>query len=165
MKKIAAVFLSLILLFSCFPMAVAAEAFAQDDVEIEYEKGPDLILENVEILDNGWICITQEVTVPGNNGRSYPEREKTKVFSHTICDRNGIELAVFDVTVTGVYSQADNYATLTSITGSFTGSHAHDFTYTSALSGDTGSATIYFNGLNAGTFSYKIYTNGNIQWI
>lgn len=163
MKKLAAVFLSLSLLFSCFPMAFAAETAAQDDVEIEYEKGQDLILENVEILDNGWICITQEAT--GDYGRSYPERENTKVFFHTIFDRDGIEIAVFYATVTGVYSQADNYATLTSITGSFTGDYASRFTYSSALSGATGSATIYFNGLSAATFSYKIFTNGNIQRI
>lgn len=68
MKKLAAVFLSLSLLFSCFSMAFAAEAAAQDNVEIEYEKGQDVILENVEILDNGWVCITQEAA--GNYGRS-----------------------------------------------------------------------------------------------
>lgn len=161
MKKLVAVFLSLSLLFSCIPVAFAAQTAAQDDVEIEYKAGKDVILKNVEILDNGWVCITQEAT--GNDGRSYPDRENTEVFYHKIIDRNGIEMAVFYATVTGVCSQVDNYAMLTSITGSFTGDNTSRFTYSSALSGDTGSATIYFYGVSIATFSYKIFKNGSIQ--
>lgn len=57
-------------------MAAAAENSAWDDIEIKCKRqGQDLILENVEILDNGWICITQEVT--GNHSSSCPERENT----------------------------------------------------------------------------------------
>ena len=71
-------------------------------------------------------------------------------------------LAVFHSTVKGIYSEADGYANLSSITGYFTGPYATRFMYGTYITGDTGVAQVRFDGLHTGTFRYKIYTNGNI---
>ncbi len=168
MKRTISLLLSLIVLFSCSSVAFAVEA---DDIvkdEVEYAQGQDIILRNVEVLENGFIVITEEISEEVNEINTIDgvsEKEKTKVFSHRILDRNGVEMAVLYSTVTGVYSEADNEAYLTSITGVFTGSFASRFSYSSSVSGDTGSIAIFFYGAYAASFSYKIYSNGTIQQI
>ncbi len=140
-------------------------------VKYEFEVecvGNDIMIRNIELLDNGMLIITQELSESENDVnqfRSIPEREKTKTFTHSLVDRNGIELAVLHSTVTGIYSQVDNDAYLTNISGHFTGDFAHDLSYSSSISGDTGSIYLYWNGVHLHTYTYKIFPNGTIQYI
>ncbi len=50
-----------------------------------------------------------------------------------------------------------------SISGSFSGTLAGDFTYGTSLNGAYGSITAYFNGVSVKTFTYQIDTNGHIE--
>jgi hypothetical protein len=164
--------LALMMLFSMSSVAFAAESTdaAQKPVtykgEVEYSVERDIILQNVAVISDEFVVITTDVSENErflDMTRAYPEKEKTKVFSHRILDRNGIEMAVLYSTVTGIYSEADNEAYLTSITGTFTGDYASRFSYSSSIEGNTGSILFYFYGAAFGSFAYKIYTNGNIQ--
>lgn len=161
MKRALSLLLALVMSLAMFAPAFAAEA---DAVEyIEHENGVDIVLKNVCVLDNGWVCITQEG--PNDNSRSYPERESVKNFKHDLNDRNGNVMATLDSTVTGIYSQADNYAMMTGITGTFSGEYASRFSCNPTFNGDIGVLHIYFYGAEVSSISYKIFTNGNIQII
>ena len=169
MKKLVCLILPLIMIFFTSPICVSAvpvDAEVTEEAEIEYYEGKDVLCSNIEILDNGFVAVLTSVseseTVPGME-RSYPEKEKTAVFTYTILDRNGEELGTFTATVKGIYSEADRETYLTSMTGTFSGTYASSFSYTSSINGQTGSVNIYFDGIKEGTFSYRIHTNGNIQ--
>lgn len=169
MKKLVCLILPLMMIFFTSPICVSAvpvDAEITEEAEIEYLEGKDIICSNIEILDNGFVAVLTSVSESEtvlDMERSYPEKEKTAVFSHTILDRNGEELGTFTATVKGIYSEADREAYLTSMTGTFSGTYASRLSYTSSINGQTGSVNIYFNGIKVGTLSYKIYTNGNIQ--
>lgn len=136
--------------------------------EVEYAKGKDFICQNIVVLDDGMVAFTQETYETDTDNvldesKGYPEREKTKVFSHIIYDRNGNILATVYSTVTGIYSAVDHEAYLTSISGNPTGQFAHAISCGSSISGATGSLNLYWYGVPLVSFTYKIYTNGNIQ--
>lgn len=135
---------------------------------VEYAKGKDFVLQNLEMLDNGMLVFTQEVSETDtvlDESRGYPEKEKTKVFSHKIVDRNGAVMAIVYSTVTGVYSEVEHTAYLTSISGNPTGEFAYALSCSSSISGNTGSLNVYLHGVLACSLSYKIETNGTIQEI
>ena len=50
-----------------------------------------------------------------------------------------------------------------SISGSFSGTFASDFTYSTNRNGAYGSITAYFGGVGLKTFTYHIDTNGHIE--
>lgn len=136
--------------------------------EVEYEKGEDLICWNLLLLDDGMVAFTQEISETDavlDGSKGYPEREKTKVFSHTIYDYNGNVMAVVYSTVTGIYTTVGHEAYLTSISGNPTGLFAHAITCSSSISGDTGSLNLYWYGVFLASFTYKIYANGSIRQI
>lgn len=125
--------------------------------------GKSIVLDDVEIMDAGKYVATSEKIEDTVLPCAYPEKEKSVTFKHVIYDRNNIEMAVLYSTVTGVYSDADNYAMITSIDGDFYGDFANSFSYDTELNGDTGTIYIYFNGFSAGSFTYKLYQNGSLQ--
>ena len=164
MKRIVSLFLGLGIVLSCCTVSFAAETNGSEmnakTDEIEYLKGEDLILEN------GFVAVTEKVSEDvalADSGKARPEQERTAVFTHKIFDRNGKVMAILTSTVTGVYSQVDRTAFLTSIKGTFQGSFASDFSCSTSVSGSTGKINLYYNGMSAGSFSYKIYSNGTIQ--
>lgn len=170
MKKLVGIIFTLIMVFSFGNVVYASnteDMCNKEKEKIEYECGKSIILENITIMNNGYICVTDEVcekvTIEDKIERADTDKEKTKVFSHIIYDRNGIELATLYSTVTGIYSEVDNYAMLISITGIYTGEYANRCTYDSEIDEDTGYINIYFNGTLLTTMTYKIYPNGNIQ--
>lgn len=91
-----------------------------------------------------------------------PDQESTAAFSHKIVDRNNVLMATAKATVTGWYSQMDNWSELTDITASFIGDFASNFSYSTSYSGNTGYLNLYFNGMGAGVLTYRISTNGKI---
>ncbi len=170
MKRIVSLFLGLGIVLSCCTVSFAAETNGSEmnakTDEIEYLKGEDLVLENIEILENGFVAVTEKVSEDvalADSGKARPEQERTAVFTHKIFDRNGKVMAILTSTVTGVYSQVDRTAFLTSIKGTFQGSFASDFSCSTSVSGSTGKINLYYNGMSAGSFSCKIYSNGTIQ--
>lgn len=169
MKKFISLICALTLMLSLFSVAFAAEngdAIPKD--EVEYAPPQVYVCQNLVVLDNGMVALTQEAYETDkalNSARGYSEREKTKTFSHIIFDRNGITMATVYSTVTGIYSEVDHEAYLTSIKGNPTGEYARAISWTSSISGDTGYLNLFFNGYPICTFTYKIYTNGNIQEI
>ena len=170
MKKFLALLLSLMMVFLLAPSTYASELpEISDEIlgnDMEPTPGKDLILENFMVMDQGLLAVTELVSLEDeeifNETKGHPERIATAYFTHRIYDTNGIELAVFHSTVKGIYSEADGYANLSSITGYFTGPYATRFMYGTYITGDTGVAQVRFDGLHTGTFRYKIYTNGNI---
>lgn len=132
--------------------------------EIEVVQGSDIICNSVSIWDGGnYICITEEIT--GSNSAvpyAYPEREKTASFKHIIHDRNGVLIANFISTVKGIYSDADNYAMITSVTGYYEDAILSGLSYRTTYSGDTATVYITLNGVAIGSITYKQYINGRL---
>jgi hypothetical protein len=93
---------------------------------------------------------------------SLPEKPTSATFSHKIYDRSGVLMAAAYVTVKGWYSELDRWSEISSITATFEGEHAHYFSYSSSESGNTGTVSIYFNGIYADSFRYKIDYYGRI---
>lgn len=95
--------------------------------------------------------------------RSDPEKQTSATFTHKVYDRNNILMATIKSTVAGTYSFADRTSQITDISASISGDFAHDFSTSSSLNGNQGTLYVYFNGLGAGSFTYKITTNGVIS--
>lgn len=93
---------------------------------------------------------------------SLPEKPTSATFSHKIYDRNEILMATAYITVKGWYSELDRWSEISSITATFKGEHADYFSYSSNKSGNTGTVSIYFNGLYAHSLRYKIDHYGKI---
>lgn len=170
MKKKLALLLSLMMVFLLAPSTYASELpEISDEIlgnDMEPTQGKDLILENFMVMDQGLLAVTELVSSEDeeifNETKGHPERIATAYFTHRIYDTNGIEMVVFHSTVKGIYSEADGYANLSSITGYFTGPYATRFVYGTFIAGNLGAAEVGFNGALLGIFQYKIYTNGNI---
>lgn len=159
-KKIISVIVSLIFVLASSTVSYAGETF---------EEGTPLILDNVEVWDNGFVCVTEEIQTSVETNmqdalRAYPEKENTVTFAHKIFDRNGILQATFYATVTGVYDQTNRDSFITNVSGYFTGTFAHDFSYTVAYTGDLGRANIFFNGQFLSCITYSIAANGKISF-
>lgn len=170
MKKLVRIILIVIMVFSFETLVFAANIGDLHDLggdKVKYVSGKNMTAENICVLDNGNICVTNEVfekvIVKDSGTREYPDKEKIKTFCHMIYDWNGIEIAALYSTVSGLYSEVDGSAMLTSITGYYTGTYASKCSYTSVFNANTGSISACFNGLPLGSFSYKIYANGSIQ--
>lgn len=97
--------------------------------------------------------------------RAYPERETDISYSYDIYDRDGILLARLVSTVEGVYSQADGYALVSSVTGGFSGADADRFSCTSSCNGNTGTIAVWCDGSDLVSFSYRLNTNGSVREI
>lgn len=159
-KKAAALIMAVVTVFSMTAMFSSAER------EAVIFKGQDVVLYNVllsELGDYSVITVENQDENDGASVYSYPEKEKTKTFSHAIYDRNYSLMATFNATVTGIYSSVEHYATITSIKGTFTGDYADNFSYKVSYSGEKAYAYVYFSGVLAATFTYKLYTNGSLQ--
>lgn len=182
LKKLLGLFtLSLLLIVGILPVNAYAD---------EIHKGMDAYEEDLELPSDAQITINEElglvivstkvdekkasryyeeielvdVDFKGQVGpESEPQKPTSATFSHNIYDRNGILVATAYVTIEGVYSEVEQWSEITDITVNFEGELAQDFSYTSSISGDTGTVKIYFNGANAGGFKYKIYYNGRID--
>lgn len=165
MKKFFLLLLSLITVVSLVSMnsvtAYAAENIAESNA-IEIVKGSDVIVDTV-VLMGDYVCTTtdsEESSVI--SPYAYTEKEKTKSFVHNITDRNGALVAKFTTTVYGVYSYADDYATIISVSGSFSDAALSGLGYTVSYNGDTATVYITKNGLAIGSITYKLYTNGSL---
>lgn len=97
-----------------------------------------------------------------STARIDPDRQVSKTFRHTLYYSNGNVLATVYVTVTGVCSQANNYAYVTNISASASGSGASGLSYTTSTGGSTGSISLYYNNAYIGSFSYQVNKNGSI---
>lgn len=177
-KTLGLLMLSLLLIIGVLPVNVYAD---------EAHKGSDTsFVEDLEIPFDAQITINEELGFvivstkvdEKKSSRYYeeidlvdvdfgtesePQKPTSATFSHNIYDRNGILMATAYVTVEGVYSEAEQWSEITDITAEFEGESAHNFSYSPSINGDTGTVNIYFNGLNAGSFRYKIYYNGSIK--
>ena len=158
-KKVIAVMVSLIMVLASSFTTYAAESF---------EEGVPMYLDNVEVLDNGFVCITEEIHDPayknsGNSLRSYPEKENTVTFAHKIYGKDDVLIATFYATVTGIYDQANRTSFITNVSGYFTGTLANNFSYRAAYTSELGRANIFYYGEFFGCFTYSIATNGKIS--
>lgn len=165
MRKFFLRFLSLITA-ALFASANCVTVYAAESITepstIEIVKGSDIALDTVVIMDN-FVCITVESEESEDaSPYAYTEKETTKSFVHTITDRNGNFIATFTTIVSGIYSYADNYATITSVTGSFSNAVITGLSYTVSYSGSTATVYITLNGATIGSLSYKLYTNGSL---
>lgn len=170
MKKISMFILSLAVVFFLLPaQAHAAETTDLENPNVLAEQGHDVIACNVEVCENGEYYIVTELDDANSENQMEvsalidPDRQTTRQFTHRINDRNGVQMAVLTTTVTAVYSDFDNYAMITNITGSFSQQLFNGFSYTTSLDGDTGTIYIYLNGAYLGSQSYRIYQNGSLQ--
>lgn len=130
-------------------------------------RGNPVRCENLTLLDGGnYYCILLDTIQENENGvLSYPERETTKTFLHAIVDRDGDFVANLTVTVKGIYSQADNYAEITSVSGAYSDQQISGLPYSVSYNGNTAQLNVLLNGLKIGSVSYKLYTNGSLQQI
>ena len=153
-----------ILLTIILTLSFSVLSFASEEI-IEYVQEEGGIFENVKEVKMGGdtFFVITEVVDEYMSLRAYPDKEVTKVFSHAILDRNGNRMATLHTTVIGVYSEADNTASILSIDGYFSGEYADYSTCSTSINGNTGSISIFFNGVSSGTLTYRISTNGNIS--
>lgn len=183
-KRTCLFLLSLILIIGALPVSAFAndmeknlnvvaenlkESLEEPDARITINQELGLIIVSTgEVYDKSNVPYHEEIDLvdvdfQDNAGPdSYPQKPTSATFSHKIYDRNGILMATAYVTVKGVYSEAEQWSEITDITAKFEGDFAHDFSYDSNISGDTGTIYIYFNELGLGSFRYKIYYNGRI---
>ena len=133
--------------------------------------GKDIRMTNLIVLENGFYAIvdetentelnTQNIQFPILQG--FPDKTKTKYFTHRVFDRNGKFMAYLTTSVTGLYSQVDGGSSrIINISGSFSGAYANNLSYSTVLNGSTGTIYLYYRGRNAGAIKYGIYTNGYI---
>ncbi|TZE82315.1 hypothetical protein [Calorimonas adulescens] len=177
-RKLLSLCLCSMLLFVALPMNV----FAQDvnsnaddfskivnkpvnaTIDVNTDLGLIIVTTPVE-QENDYVIESEpvEVGLEGVDGPgSVPEKQASVTFSHKVYDRDGVLIATVYSTVTGWYSEVDKWSEISSITAEITGELAHDFTYTTSKSGNTGTLKLYFNGLSAGTFNYRINYHGEI---
>lgn len=165
MKKILYYLLAVSLILSMSITASASEAFVNVEVPVQ---GTPVYCENLVLLDDGnYYCVLVE-TVEDESAIepfSYPERQKTKTFIHSVNDRNGTFLATLTVTVSGVYSEVEQSAVITSVVASYSNAQISGLSYSVSYNGNTAKLNILLNGLGIGSVSYKLYTNGSLQTI
>ena len=133
--------------------------------------GKDIRMTNLIVLENGFYAIVDEIENTELNTQNiqfpilqgFPDKTKTKYFTHRVFDRNGKFMAYLTTSVTGLYSQVDGGSSrIINISESFSGAYANDFSYSTVLNGSTGTIYLYYRGRNAGAIKYGIYTNGYI---
>lgn len=184
-KRTCLFLLSLILIIGALPVSAFAndmeknlnvvaenlkESLEEPDARITINQELGLIIVSTgEVYDKSNVPYHEEIDLvdvdfQDNAGPdSYPQKPTSATFSHKIYDRNGVLMATAYITVKGWYSETEEWSEIESITATFEGEFAHDFSYTTSKSGGTGTITLYFNGLYAGGFNYKIYYSGKIS--
>ena len=134
--------------------------------------GKDIRMTNLIMLENGFYAIVDEIENTELNTQNiqfpilqgFPDKTKTKYFTHRVFDRNGKFMAYLTTSVTGLYSQVDGGSSrIINISGSFSGAYANNFSYSTVLNGSMGTIYMYYRGINAGAIKYRIYTNGYIE--
>ena len=170
MKRLICTVLSILLAFVIItPVGTAdsgteanEECLSSDD-EMEYEVTEHIIPVTIRDTENG-VCYTWwgEETEEIDMSKGVPEKTKTRTFDHYYYSVDHQYMGMITSVVTGVYSQADNYALITSITPSVSGPNAVDFSTSVTISGDTGYLYVYFLGIYYTTHTYHIDPNGTI---
>lgn len=134
--------------------------------------GKDIRMTNLILLENGFYAIVDEIENTELNTQNiqfpilqgFPDKTKTKYFTHRVFDRNGKFMANLTTSVTGLYSQVDGGSSrIINISGSFSGAYANNLSYSTELNGSTGTIYMYYRGINVGAIKYRIYTNGYIE--
>ncbi len=163
-KKIAVILSAFLCLSALTPFASAANSPVINSKSFTVMKeGQDLVLKNVTVVpETGFIIVTEEMDKQDAGVmRADPDRNTSKTFKHVIYDTtSNVAMATCDSTVTGTYSQADNYAQVDSVTACFVGDFASHFSYTSSKSGAYGYLNVKYDGGSLSTFTYNIATNG-----
>ena len=134
--------------------------------------GKDIRMTNLIVLENGFYAIVDEIENTELNTQNiqfpilqgFPDKTKTKYFTHRVFDRNGKFMAYLTTSVTGLYSQVDGGSSrIINISGSFSGAYANNLSYSTVLNGSTGTIYMHYRGINVGAIKYRIYTNGYIE--
>lgn len=134
--------------------------------------GKDIRMTNLILLENGFYAIVDEIENTELNTQNiqfpilqgFPDKTKTKYFTHRVFDRNGKFMAYLTTSVTGLYSQVDGGSSrIINISGSFSGAYANNLSYSTVLNGSTGTIYMHYRGINVGAIKYRIYTNGYIE--
>lgn len=134
--------------------------------------GKDIRMTNLIMLENGFYAIVDEIENTELNTQNiqfpilqgFPDKTKTKYFTHRVFDRNGKFMAYLTTSVTGLYSQVDGGSSrIINISGSFSGAYANNLSYSTVLNGSTGTIYMHYRGINVGAIKYRIYTNGYIE--
>lgn len=96
----------------CLPAYCADDAEAKSEPErIKiYEVAPPTTIQLTREMFSFELLDSHDSERIVYNERGIPEMEKTRTFVHDIVDFYQSPIAVMTVTVTGMYSQADNYA-------------------------------------------------------
>ncbi len=93
-----------------------------------------------------------------------PERQKTQNFDYSIYSAaTGNLLITLDMTVTGMWSQVEHSAYMTNATCTISGPIASSCSRNIRINGNQTMIDIYENGVKCLTFTFTIYTNGNIK--
>lgn len=159
--------LALFVFFSSSSAVFAAENSTINETastQHKFECGNVVVCDSLILLDEGYYCILEgsdeceEIST-----YSYTEKVKTGTFYSTVSDRNGNFIADLTTVVTGVYSYADNYATINSISATYSNAVISGLSYTTAYNGNTATLYITLNGAIIGSMTYKLYTNGSLQ--
>lgn len=151
MKKIIPLLWILILLFGC-----AAEPPEETTANTE----PYLA---TEIGTSSYYCITgesKEQAVDSDTGTV-----TVKAFSHKIYNPNQEYVITLTTTVTGSCSAEEASAQVTKISGTLSDAQMDGFALSEHVSGDTGTIVVYLNGISVCHFQYRIYSDGNIEFI
>ena len=134
--------------------------------------GKDIRMTNLIVLENGFYAIVDEIENTELNTQNiqfpilqgFPDKTKTKYFTHRVFDRNGKFMAYLTTSVTALYSQVDGGSSrIINISGSFSGAYANNLSYSTVLNGSTGTIYMHYRGINVGAIKYRIYTNGYIE--
>ena len=96
---------------------------------------------------------------------AYPEKQKSETFTYEL-SVGSLVLSYFDVTVTGIWSQYDNYSTITDIDVDLYGPYESWFAYTGSIQGNFATVNIvdsdYPDTVVAAAY-FTLHTNGNIS--
>ena len=166
MKRFLTLFFAIVLAVS-FGANNALKSYASeptvDTKVMDAVQGNPVICDSVLLLDNGYVCLTISSDESDDSTPfGYTEREKSKSFTHQILDKDGVVLANFSTVVYGVYSYADNYARITSVSGNYSNAIITGLSYSVSYNGDTATVSIKLNGVTIGHIYYRLYTNGSL---
>lgn len=160
--------MTMAVMMTAFPVSAAKAPVNPVNADQSVYFGDVDITVNSEL---GFVFVTEKVAVDGKPlGNTVDtvvepfgqlEKSTSMTFSHKIYDRNGSLMAKVYSTISGIYSEIDNWAEVTDITARIS-TNDNGFTYTTSKSGAYGYVNIYYYGVSAGTFRYQILKNGNI---
>ena len=144
-KRFCSLALFLLLLFLCG---------CGEEIPAETTAAPTFPAGAVQIGNSAYFCITtqSEQTVTAT------------AFVHQIFDPDGEPLVTLTTVAAGVLSN-DGTCQMSKISGTLSEEQSQGITYSTHLSGDTGTIILYRSNISACHFQYRIHEDGTIEFL